>query len=156
MSQVTLLLEEFSTPTPSFRAGVQLPQTATSGEVVRFVMRGDVDYGPGQSIDSLIASMAERDETLVEDMQASRRRRADRAATEGVKSLKSLRLSRGLSQADLASAVGMQQPHIARIEKGNNCPTLQTCRRLAMALGVDMNTLNEHMPQVSDSVEVAS
>jgi DNA-binding XRE family transcriptional regulator len=119
-------------------------------------MRGDVDYGPGQSIDSLIASMAERDETLVEDMQASRRRRADRAATEGVKSLKSLRLSRGLSQADLASAVGMQQPHIARIEKGNNCPTLQTCRRLAMALGVDMNTLNEHMPQVSDSVEVAS
>ena len=61
-----------------------------------------------------------------------------------------------MSQADLASAIGMQQPHIARIEKGNNCPTLQTCRRLAAALDVDMNTLNEHMPQVADSVEVAS
>ena len=153
MSQTTLLLEEFSLLTPAFKGGSQVPETTTQGQVVRFVLRGKLQHGPGKTIDALIDELTAEDPILTSDLQAARGRRADRIVAEGQKSLKTLRLSRGLSQADLAAAVGMQQPHIARIERGNNCPTLQTCRKLASALNVDMNTLNEHMPVVADSIE---
>lgn len=56
--------------------------------------------------------------------------------------LKSLRLAKGWSQADLARLIGTGQPHIARIERGTENINLSTCRKLCLALGIDMNTLN--------------
>jgi len=57
--------------------------------------------------------------------------------------LKSLRLAAGLSQAQLADAVGTSQPRIARIEAGREEMGLNFARRLAEVLGVDVNTVAE-------------
>ncbi len=57
--------------------------------------------------------------------------------------LRTLRLRKGLSQAQLAEAIGTQQPHIARIENGHSDLRLDTCRRIAQVLGIDLNTLDQ-------------
>jgi ribosome-binding protein aMBF1 (putative translation factor) len=49
------------------------------------------------------------------------------------------RVDHGLSQAALASLVGMRQPHIARLESGEHEPSLTTLARLASALGLDFS-----------------
>lgn len=56
--------------------------------------------------------------------------------------LKDLRLRAGLSQRQLAEATGMEQPNIARMESGQIAdPKLSTLRRLATALGTDLETV---------------
>lgn len=55
--------------------------------------------------------------------------------------LAALRLRRGWSQRDLANAIGVLQPHIARLESGRNDPSLGTVRKLAAALGVTIDEL---------------
>ena len=45
-----------------------------------------------------------------------------------------LREQRGMSQRDLARATGIKQPQIARLEKGNHLPTVDTIWRLLSAL----------------------
>lgn len=57
--------------------------------------------------------------------------------------IRTLRLNRGMSQADLADRLGTSQSHVARIERGTENLLIGTCRRLCEALGIDMNTLNE-------------
>lgn len=59
------------------------------------------------------------------------------------RSLRTLRLSRGLTQSSLARKIGTSQPHLARMEKGRDDIRRDTMRRLCVALGVDMNTLDE-------------
>lgn len=56
--------------------------------------------------------------------------------------MRALRLAAGLSQAQLANAVGTSQPRIARIEAGTEKPGLDMLRRLRDALNIDMNTLD--------------
>lgn len=51
--------------------------------------------------------------------------------------LAQLRLSKGLSQTQLADKMGMQQPSIARIERGAEDIKLSTIEKLSVALGVD-------------------
>src|SRR5574341_709811 len=46
-----------------------------------------------------------------------------------------LRERRGMSQRDLARVTGIKQPQIARLEKGEQLPTLDTLGRLLSALG---------------------
>jgi predicted transcriptional regulator len=48
-----------------------------------------------------------------------------------------------MSQAQLAEAIGTQQPYIARIEGGGTDLRLETCRRLAAALAIDLNRLDQ-------------
>lgn len=71
---------------------------------------------------------------------AARRRLAATIAEDGP-SLRVLRLSAGLSQAQLAAAVGTSQSRIARLEAGKEDPSLGFLRRLAAALDTDLNTL---------------
>jgi putative transcriptional regulator len=56
-------------------------------------------------------------------------------------SVTALRASRGLSQADLASAVGVSRQQINRIERGHADPHLSTVRALSQALGVPLADL---------------
>lgn len=56
--------------------------------------------------------------------------------------VRTLRLRKGWSQTQLADAIASRQSHIARIESGTGHVTIDTCRRLCEALGVDMNTLD--------------
>jgi len=47
------------------------------------------------------------------------------------------RLAAGLTQKELAERMGTTQSAIARLESGNQMPTLDTLFKLATALGVD-------------------
>ena len=47
-----------------------------------------------------------------------------------------LRKDRGLTQEQLAEAVGVRQPRIAEVERGDSNPRLDTLEKLAFALGV--------------------
>ena len=51
-------------------------------------------------------------------------------------SLKSLRLQRGLTQAALATMVGLERADIASLEQGRSEPGLLTALRLANALDI--------------------
>lgn len=61
--------------------------------------------------------------------------------------LRTLRLQKGLSQQQLASTIGTSQPHIARIEGGADNLNIDTCRRIARALGIDLNTIDQALLQ---------
>lgn len=47
------------------------------------------------------------------------------------------RAERGWTQADLARAVGVQQPAIAKLESGDRDPKLSTMVAVCQALGID-------------------
>ena len=49
-----------------------------------------------------------------------------------------LRLSRGMTQADLAKAVNTQQASIARMESGSSLPSLTMIKKIADALDADI------------------
>ncbi len=52
-----------------------------------------------------------------------------------------LRKARGLTQEQLAEAVGVRQPRIAEVERGDANPRLLTLSKLAFALGVPVAAL---------------
>lgn len=57
--------------------------------------------------------------------------------------VRTLRLRKGWSQARLAEVLATSQPHVARIERGTENLTIETCRKLSRALGIDLNTLDQ-------------
>lgn len=52
-----------------------------------------------------------------------------------------LRSEGGMTQAQLAAAIGVSQPRMARIERGDANPRLITLSKLAHALGVTLSEL---------------
>lgn len=64
---------------------------------------------------------------------------------EKQKSLRSVRLSNGLSQGELAEKAGVQQYQISKYESGKDMPNMTTAMRLCKVLGIDPNTLFELM-----------
>lgn len=98
---------------------------------------------PGYTtIDQLIVEF-ERDPAAKEELRRGRQWLAKTVLGDKPQSLRVLRLRKGMSQAQLADAIGTQQPHIARIESGQADVRLETCRRIAQVLGVDLNTLDQ-------------
>jgi transcriptional regulator with XRE-family HTH domain len=61
------------------------------------------------------------------------------------------RAERGLSQRGLAAVLGMSQPQVARLEKGDVNPTMDTLVRVAAGLGIEL-TINvtpaNHKPRL--------
>lgn len=55
-----------------------------------------------------------------------------------MKNLTSIRKAKGLSQTELAEAVGIKQATVSRIEKGVNNPSLDVAEKIAVALGVNV------------------
>jgi ribosome-binding protein aMBF1 (putative translation factor) len=80
-----------------------------------------------------------RREALIE----ARRWLTTRSSEDGAQTIRTLRLKKGWSQARLASELGTSQPHIARIERGTENVTIDTCRRLSAALEIDMNNVDQ-------------
>jgi len=62
--------------------------------------------------------------------------------------LSALRLKAGLSQAQLATALGTSQPNVARMEKGTGNYTLEVMRDWSNALGVSLIELIEAIDAV--------
>lgn len=69
---------------------------------------------------------------------------------EHIRGLAALRLKRGWSQRKLADAIGVKQPHIARLELGHNDPSLSTMRKLATALGVSVEHIAHELESQRD------
>ncbi|WP_419584454.1 helix-turn-helix domain-containing protein [Thiolapillus sp.] len=68
---------------------------------------------------------------------------ADTFYGEDGDTVRTLRLRKGWSQARLAEALATSQPHIARIERGRENLTIETCRKLTRAWEIDLNTLDQ-------------
>lgn len=106
---------------------------------------------PGyKTIDEIVAKF-ERDPAMREELLDARRWIADTVLAGKPVTMRTLRLRKGLSQAQLAEAIGTQQPHVARIERAQADPQLDTCRRIAHALGVDLNTLDQALRGAADT-----
>ncbi|MGH3769232.1 MAG: helix-turn-helix domain-containing protein [Pseudonocardiaceae bacterium] len=63
--------------------------------------------------------------------------------------VRELRLARGWSQAELASAAGMTQSAVARFEAGGTVPTLPVLGRIARALDADLTVRVAPRPHVA-------
>ena len=57
----------------------------------------------------------------------------------GKPNLAKLRLRAGLSQSQLATLCGVEQPHISRFESARHAPTLPVAHKLANGLGVSLD-----------------
>lgn len=68
---------------------------------------------------------------------------ADTFYGEDGDTVRALRLRKGWSQTRLAEELATSQSHIARIERGTENLTIETCRKLSKALGIDLNTLDQ-------------
>jgi DNA-binding XRE family transcriptional regulator len=150
MTATTLRLSESfeltksSEPTTRVGSAAQ-PFSTRPLPVLSVVASGEVEASvpPGyRTIDSIVSDL-ERDPKWREELKHARAWVADTVLAGKPRTLRMLRLQRGMSQAQLAEAIGTQQPHIARIESGRADLRLDTCRRLAAALGVDLNALDQ-------------
>ena len=72
-----------------------------------------------------------------------------RLAYELGATVRELRVARGWSQAELASAAGMTQSAVARLEAGGTVPTLPVLGRIARALDADLTVRVDARPHVA-------
>jgi transcriptional regulator with XRE-family HTH domain len=72
-----------------------------------------------------------------------------RLAFELGAAVRELRVTRGWSQAELASTAGMTQSAVARFEAGGTVPTLPILGRLARALDADLTVRVAARPEVA-------
>jgi len=84
----------------------------------------------------------EQDDQRRVALEAGRQWVADTCYGEDGDTVRTLRLHNGWSQTRLAEELGTSQSHVARIERGTENLTIETCRKLSRALGVDLNTLD--------------
>ena len=72
--------------------------------------------------------------------------------------LKELRDAKGWTQDDLAEATGMNRVTIAKYEAGRSEPKSASLGKLAMALGVDANTIlgiDDDLPIATQAIELS-
>lgn len=147
MKQAMHLHSASSEPTKSFEAGNVSTVTATAKSktvVVRYEDYAQPSVQPPEKHQSIADLMAEleADAGFRDDIQQARTWVADEFYAEEGDTIRTLRLRRGWSQAQLAEKLATSQPHIAKIERGRENLHISTCRKLCQAFGVDMNTLD--------------
>lgn len=99
------------------------------------------DNVPRRGISSVDRSARIKSNPLRAAAIAKGRQRLAKVADQrnpGFRPLSTLRLTAGLSQAELADKMDMKQPNIARFEKKPGDPSLSTLQRLAAVLGIDI------------------
>lgn len=147
MKQATHLHSASSEPTKSFEAGNVSAVTATAKSTPVIAYYDDYANPPvktpakHQSITDLMAEL-EADADFRDDIQQARAWVADEFYAEDGDTVRTLRLRNGWSQAQLAEKLATSQPHIAKIERGKENLHISTCRKLCLAFGIDMNTLD--------------
>lgn len=92
------------------------------------------DIDDREQVDAFEAALARGDEELVPSSVAER-------LLAGEHPVKVWRKYRGLTQAALAAEAGLNKVHLSQIETRRRVGTLYTLRRLAAALGVDIEDL---------------
>lgn len=137
-------LTKSSEPTARVGSAAQ-PYSTRSLPVLSVVAAGNIEAPIPRgyrALDSIVADL-ERDPKWRQELKHAKSWMAETVLAGRPVTLRTLRLQRGMSQAQLAEVIGTQQPYIARIESGSADLRLETCRRLADALGVDLNTLDQ-------------
>lgn len=89
------------------------------------------DMDPGADYDAHIAEMEANDPAFREASDRLRPQYEFRKALIGA------RIAAGLTQKELAERMGTTQPAVARLERGERLPTVDTLYRLATVLGVE-------------------
>lgn len=97
-----------------------------------------------------------RDSKRRQSLEDARRWVARKVLSDEGETVRTMRLQKGWSQVQLAARLGTSQSHVARIERGTENLSLDTCRRLCIALGVDMNTLDSALKRQEQSIHQAS
>lgn len=93
--------------------------------------------------------------TLQEDEQFAERWKVTEVVARFGAHVFEERTDQGVSQSDLAAAVGTGQPNISRIEHGAGNPTLETMAKIARALDVDVSSLLRSKDASGASVEIS-
>lgn len=140
MSKTTLSRNESSPITKIFEGETARTAAASPGTVCKF----EIPTAAAPARTKSIADIVDRWNRDPERKAALRRGRARLAnLVDGPNdlTLRGIRLRAGMSQTDVARAIGTSQSHIARIEGSRTDPALDTCKRLAAAFGVDLNTI---------------
>ena len=65
----------------------------------------------------------------------------DKISKQLGQNMKRIRAKKGMSQSDIARALGVDRGYISNIENGKKNPTIATIQKLANALGVSANEL---------------
>jgi len=99
-------------------------------------MAAAVAHNPyhGSSIADVIAKR-EQNPRRAAALVRARKKFSEYIKDDSAVSLAQLRLSKGMSQQNLADAMGVKQPYIARIERGEDDIKVSTVMSLAKALG---------------------
>ena len=66
--------------------------------------------------------------------------------------VKMLRITKGISQTELAKQIGVTQTHLSNIENGKNYPNSETIEKIAKGLGVEVFELFvvEHLAEIDN------
>lgn len=123
----------------SLPIGVPYESTTSSSAVVifrEFETARPLPLPNSVSLDSLIDEF-EADQEMARHMADARRKLSATLYADESDTLSAIRLSAGLSQAQLALKAGTSQSYIARVETGRIDPGTETVSRIANALGVD-------------------
>lgn len=113
--------------------------TQSEGGVATIIPKPVIPPQGFVSIDDLVSEWEARPDS---DLRSARRWVRDTFYARDGETLRTLRLERGFSQAQLAEILDTSQSHIARIERGTQNIAIQTARKLAKALGVDLTRLD--------------
>lgn len=140
------LTNEFVQPTTSSRTATiigagALPKGDIAERALYLVWVSQDAPAPShgtKTIGEVADELARDDATFAEHLRQARRELAAQIDTAASLTIRGLRLNRGMSQAQLATAMNTSQSHIARIESGRNDPTFDTFQKLANALQVEL------------------
>lgn len=90
-----------------------------------------------------LSEMKTSDELLAEQLRDDPEFRAEWERTGLARAIAvavvQFRTDRGLSQRQLATNLGMTQPQVARLERGDVNPSWDTLIRVAVGLGIELN-----------------
>ena len=137
-----------SAPTKSFEKVVGGAGAATSRTRCQVFAFEAYTYRPPETLAnhtsiSALAAEWEQDSKGHGALQEGRQWLADAFYGEDGDTVRAFRLRKGWSQTRLAEELSTSQSHVARIERGTENLTIETCRKLSTVLGIDLNTLDQ-------------
>lgn len=98
------------------------------------------------SAQDLISEYCDADPSFAKEMQTARVAVASKYYSNET-SLRTLRLNKGMTQSELASALDVRQPYIARVEAGRNWPNQDFITRLASYFNKGFGEMCELLPK---------
>lgn len=131
-------------PDHTLRGESNAPMKTCANQVVVSISPSSQPVTPPENYCTVADLMAELDqiEGIDEERAKARAWVADTFYAEEGDTVRTLRLRRGWSQAQLAEKLRTSQPHIVRLEtRPTDQITFSTCRRLCEVFGIDMNAL---------------